>query len=110
MNLEPLQSQLPPLSPEGGNAGVLGMPADHRRAIDAMDVALARQQIPAAANASNPFARAIILHLAALVAGGNAPSRCPASVSMRWSGAAGRRRTCTRSRRNAEAQRGLDLL
>jgi hypothetical protein len=38
-------------------------------AIDTVDVALARQELLAAANASTPLGRAIILHLAASIAG-----------------------------------------
>ena len=61
-------------SPSGsgpaGDAPRLGMPMDlPSEAIDAVDVALARQELLAAANASTPLGRAIILHLAASIAG-----------------------------------------
>ncbi len=56
-------------SRQGGNAPRVGsMQADPpSEAIDAVDVALARQELLAAANASNPLARAIILRLAASI-------------------------------------------
>ena len=61
-------------SPSGsgpaGNAPRLGMPMDlASEAIDPVDVALARQELLAAANASTPLGRAIISHLAASIAG-----------------------------------------
>lgn len=50
------------------NAPMLGMQTElPRGAMDAVDVALARQELLAAANASNPLARAIIMHVAAYV-------------------------------------------
>ena len=51
-----------------GNAPMLGMQAESpREAMNAVDVALARQELLGAANASNPLARAIIMHVAAYV-------------------------------------------
>jgi hypothetical protein len=47
---------LPWASPEGSGPSTL---------VDALDLALARQEVLAAANSSHPLARAIILHLAA---------------------------------------------
>ncbi len=53
----------------GGNAWLLGLQAEPaREAVDAVDLALARQELLAAANASNPLTRAIIMHVAAYVA------------------------------------------
>ncbi len=53
----------------GGNASLLGLQAEPaREAMDAVDVALARQELLAAANASNPLTRAIIMHVAAYAA------------------------------------------
>ena len=68
----------------GGNAPPLGLQAEPpREAMDAVDMALARQELLAAANTSNPLTRAIIMHVAAYVVrnephpSSDAPSRVP---------------------------------
>ncbi len=68
MNVDPPQGRFTSFPRPEGNAPMLGMPAEPPRgAMHAVDVALARQELLAAANASNPLARAIIMHVAAYV-------------------------------------------
>ncbi len=81
--LSELHAASPTVSVPGQEEPAMGMPADvFREAIEAVDVALARQELLAAANASTPLGRAIILRLAASITGrvapkGTAPIRIP---------------------------------
>ncbi len=60
----------------GGNGSPLGLQTEPaREAMNAVDVALARQELLAAANASNPLTRAIIMHVAAYFARSEQNSR-----------------------------------
>lgn len=70
MMFERVRNQPPPPEPEGGDTVTPGMRGDgHRGAMDAVALALARQEFVAAAHAANPLTRAIALRLASSIAG-----------------------------------------
>lgn len=79
MNVNVRQARFPSVSRPGGEPPVLGLRMDPpTEAINAVDVALARQELLAAANASTPLGRAIILRLAASITGRAADNGMPA--------------------------------